>query len=257
MEIVIIAIVAAFASLLTFFSGFGLGTILTPVFVIFFPVEIAIALTGIVHFLNNIFKSILTFKNINWRIGFKFGIPAIIGAFIGAQVLLYMLDTPVIHSYSINERIFEITPVKLVVAALMLFFALFEIIPFLKALEFKENKLYIGGLISGFFGGFSGNQGALRSAFLLRTGLSKEGFIATGIFIACLVDLTRLPIYLGRMSTTNIQDNFLLLVVAILAAFMGAFIGSKLLKKIKLAFIQWTVSIMIFILAIALGAGLL
>lgn len=257
MEIIIIAIVAAIASLLTFFSGFGLGTILTPFFVIFFPVEIAIALTGIVHFLNNIFKGVLTFKNINWRIGLKFGIPAIIGAFIGAQVLLYMVKVPVLYSYIINERIFEITPVKLVIAVLMIFFALFEIIPFLKALQFKENKLYIGGLISGFFGGVSGNQGALRSAFLLRTGLTKEAFIATGIFIACLVDITRLPIYLGRMAKTNIQDNILLLVVAVLAAFTGAFIGSKLLKKIKLAFIQWTVSLMIFILAIALAAGLL
>ena len=56
MELFVIAAVALIASLLTFFSGFGLGTILTPVLVIFFPVEIAIALTGIVHLLNNFFK---------------------------------------------------------------------------------------------------------------------------------------------------------------------------------------------------------
>ena len=56
MEILIIAIVAFLAALLTFFSGFGLGTILTPVMLIFFPPEIAISLTGIVHFCNNIFK---------------------------------------------------------------------------------------------------------------------------------------------------------------------------------------------------------
>ena len=59
MEIVIISIVALFASLLTFFSGFGLGTILMPVFAIFFPVEIAIALTGIVHLLNNPLTEVL------------------------------------------------------------------------------------------------------------------------------------------------------------------------------------------------------
>ena len=54
MEFLIIAIVACGASLLTFFSGFGLGTILTPVFIFFFPLDVAIALTGIVHFLNNL-----------------------------------------------------------------------------------------------------------------------------------------------------------------------------------------------------------
>ena len=53
MEILIISVVAFFAAILTFFSGFGLGTILTPVMMIFFPVEIAVAFTGIVHFSNN------------------------------------------------------------------------------------------------------------------------------------------------------------------------------------------------------------
>jgi len=35
MEFIIVALFALFASLLTFFSGFGLGTILTPVFALF------------------------------------------------------------------------------------------------------------------------------------------------------------------------------------------------------------------------------
>jgi acyl-CoA reductase-like NAD-dependent aldehyde dehydrogenase len=41
--------------------------------------------------------------------------------------------------------------------------------------------LPVGGLLSGFFGGLSGHQGALRSVFLLRAGLTKESFIATGV----------------------------------------------------------------------------
>ena len=44
MYILIISLVTFFAALLTFFSGFGLGTILTPVMLIFFPPEIAISL---------------------------------------------------------------------------------------------------------------------------------------------------------------------------------------------------------------------
>ena len=50
MEVVIISLVAFLAAILTFFSGFGLGTILTPIMMIYFPVEIAVAFTGIVHF---------------------------------------------------------------------------------------------------------------------------------------------------------------------------------------------------------------
>ena len=55
MEIILISLAAFLTAILTFFSGFGLGTILMPVFAIFFPIDIAIALTGVVHFANNLF----------------------------------------------------------------------------------------------------------------------------------------------------------------------------------------------------------
>jgi uncharacterized membrane protein YfcA len=68
MEIALITLVALGASLLTFFSGFGLGTILTPFMAIFFPVETAIALTGIVHLLNNLFKFVLVRRHVDWPV---------------------------------------------------------------------------------------------------------------------------------------------------------------------------------------------
>jgi hypothetical protein len=257
MEIIIISLVALIASLLTFFSGFGLGTILTPVLVIFFPVEIAIALTGIVHLLNNLFKIVLVGKQINWRVGIKFGIMSVIGAFLGAKLLLYLSNDIVLYSYNLHGKMVAITLIKLIISILMIVFALFEAVPMLKKIQFNENKLYIGGIISGFFGGLSGNQGALRSMFLLRCGLSKENFIATGILIACMVDFTRLSVYFSRLSKIPIQDNLTVLFSAVVSAFAGAYIGSKLLKKITLNFVQYTVTIMIILLAIGLGTGLL
>ena len=49
---VIIAVTSVFASLLTYISGFGLGTLLLPVFSLFFDIEVAIAATAIVHLFN-------------------------------------------------------------------------------------------------------------------------------------------------------------------------------------------------------------
>lgn len=257
MQIFIIALVALVASLLTFFSGFGLGTILTPVLVIFFPVEVAIALTGIVHLLSNFFKIGLVGKQINWQVGIKFGATAIIGAFIGAALLLMFSNNSPLYTYTLNDKLFSITAIKLIISALMIVFALFEVVPALKNIQFSENKLYAGGLVSGFFGGLSGNQGALRSMFLIRSGLTKEGFIATGILIACVVDLTRLSVYFSRLSSVNIQDNLTVLITAVCSAFAGAYIGSKLLKKVTLNFVQRTVTVMIILLAIGLGTGLI
>ena len=78
MEIIIISAAALIVAILTFFSGFGLGTILTPVFMIFFPTDLAIALTGVVHFFNNIFKLFLVGKNADKSVLLRFGIPAVI-----------------------------------------------------------------------------------------------------------------------------------------------------------------------------------
>ena len=62
---------------------------------------------------------------------------------------------------------------------------------------------------------------------------------------------------MSRLSSINIQDNLTVLIAAVLSACIGAYIGSKLLKKITLNFVQWTVTIMIMLLAIGLGTGLL
>lgn len=257
MEIIIISVVAFVTAILTFFSGFGLGTILTPVFIVFFPVEVAITLTGIVHFGNNIFKLFIVRRNFNKEVLLRFGIPAVIFAFIGAYILLLIPNMEAICSYSLFGKTFKIFPLKLLIALLLLFFAIIDLIPFFNKLQFNRNKLPIGGALSGFFGGLSGSQGALRSAFLIRAGLSKEAFIATTVMISCFVDFTRLGVYSTRLLKIDFSDNLPLLISATLSAMCGAFIGNKLLKKVTLHFLQITVAIMLVILAIALGLGLI
>lgn len=256
MELLIIGIASLLASLLTFFTGFGLGTMLMPVFAIFFPVDVAVALTGVVHLLNNIFKLFLVGNKADRGVVLRFGIPAIIAAFLGAWILLRISGLAPLYSYQIGEREFSVTPVKLTVAILLVVFALMESVPRLKKIEFGRDKMMIGGALSGFFGGLSGHQGALRSAFLVRAGLSKEAFIATGVIIACMIDLARLTVYFNRYISKGIRENTTLLVVATLAAFAGAFLGTLLLKKITFSLIQKIVTIMLLLLAIALGAGL-
>jgi uncharacterized membrane protein YfcA len=82
MSYLIICLAALISSGLTLFSGFGLGTLLMPVFAVFFPVEIAIALTAIVHFLNNLFKLALLGKHADKTVVLKFGIPAFVTALL-------------------------------------------------------------------------------------------------------------------------------------------------------------------------------
>ncbi|MEW6654540.1 MAG: sulfite exporter TauE/SafE family protein [Bacteroidota bacterium] len=256
MEYVIICIVALFASILTFFSGFGLGTILLPVFAFFFSIEEAIALTGIVHFSNNIFKFFLVGKSADREVLVKFGLPAVLASFAGAWFLIYLSELPSVYTYNIGSMLFEISPVKAVIAVILIFFSLLEVIPGLNNLHFGKDKLPLGGVLSGFFGGLSGIQGAVRSAFLIKCGLTKEGFIATGVVIAILIDLTRLTIYSTGIIKADLLEHAPMMILAIVSALAGALLGKKLLKKVTLKFVQNIVASTLIVIAIALGFGL-
>lgn len=251
MEYFIIVIVAFGASMLTFFAGFGLGTLLTPAFILFLPVELAVAATAVVHFLNNLFKLVLIGKQVDWRVTLKFGLPAIIGAYFGAQLLasLSKLDT------SIQVLGQATTLINMLIAVLILFFSLFELIPKLSKIQLHPKWLMPGGIISGFFGGLSGHQGALRSAFLLKTGLSKEAFIATGVMIACLIDTIRISTYLSTFNTQRIEESINLIMLATLSAFIGALIGKKILKKVTINSLQTLVGTLMMLIAILLFFG--
>lgn len=256
-EYITICLFAFLGSGLTFFSGFGLGTILVPVFALFFPLEIAISLTAVVHFLNNLFKLFLVGKNIDRNILIRFGIPAIVSAFLGAFVLTLISEMEPLFSYSIFNKTADITIVKMIIGILLAFFALFDLVPALSKLNFNQKYIPLGGFLSGFFGGLSGNQGALRSAFLIRANLSKEQFIATGVAIAVLIDISRLAIYSSDIMKQHSNLDYLLLSLATLSAFLGAFLGNRLLKKITIQFLQRFVGIVLLIFSALLITGIL
>lgn len=257
MSYLIICTVALLASALTFFSGFGLGTLLLPAFALFFPIEQAVALTAVVHFLNNLFKLALTGRNADRDVVLRFGLPAIAMSFLGAWVLVWLSSIAPVFSYSAFDRLISITPVKLVVGLLLLLFASLDLLPRFRDMSFGKQYMPLGGLLSGFFGGLSGMQGALRSAFLSRAGLSKEAFIATGVVIACLIDFSRLAIYSASLVRESAQFNYSLLVAAILAAFAGAVLGNRYLRKMTMPSIQRIVAVMLFAVALGLISGLL
>jgi uncharacterized membrane protein YfcA len=257
MEYFIICFAALLGSGLTLFSGFGLGTILVPVFALFFPIEIAIALTAIVHFLNNLFKLILVGRNADKSIVLRFGIPAVFSALLGAYLLTLLTDLKPLLQYSIGVRQQEIMPIKLVIAILIIAFVLFDYIPRFANLQFDKKYLVLGGVLSGFFGGISGNQGALRSAFLIKANLKKEVFIATGVVIACLIDVFRLTIYSKQIIKLDSNLDYTLLLSATISAFLGAYFGNKLTKKVTFKLIQHITTVMLLTIALLLGVGLI
>lgn len=257
LELTIIAAVALIASFLSFFSGFGLGTLLLPAFALFVPLELAIALTAIVHLLNNAFKLILIGKHTHVKTLILFGIPSLIFALLGSWTLVHLVELPTLATYTLNDQTFDIKLVNVVIASLIIAFALLELLPSFSQKHFPLTSLPLGGIFSGFFGGLSGHQGAIRSLFLIRLNFTKERYIATCAAISCLVDVARLLIYSYGFHFALISANFSTLATACLFAFLGALIGNLLIHKITITSIQILVSLMLMTLATLIGLGIL
>ncbi len=260
MALWVVALVALAASALTFYSGFGLGTLLLPAMAAFMPVEAAVAGTAIVHMANNATKGILLLWRADWSVAWRFGLPAIVAAWIGARVLVAVGAMPQIGTWSAAGHTFGVTPIKLVVGALLASFAILEVVPLLDRLRYSPAWLPIGGLLSGFFGGLSGFQGAFRSAVLVKAGLPKEAFLGTGVAIALAVDATRLAGYLwpppaGLLAA--LDGDFGPVLVGVAAALAGTLIGNRMLAKVTLPAIQKLVATLLLVLAAALAAGLI
>jgi uncharacterized protein len=243
------------------FSGFGLGTVLMPAFALFFPLPVAIAATAVVHLANNIFKAILVGKKADWQMVLRFALPGAAAAILGAWILTLISNITVAFTYSIGAGKYEINIIKLIIGLLIIVFAFLDLFPRLQKLSFDRKYLLIGGVLSGFFGGLSGNQGVFRSAFLIKSGLDKDAFIGTGTVSAVIIDIARLLVYgvsfYTLKFTTISKDTYGFIAAAIIAAFAGSFIGTRLVKKITLRAIKMIVGIMLIFIGIGMVSGLI
>ncbi len=257
MTILVICVVAFLASGLTFFSGFGLGTLLLPAFVLFYPVEQAVALTAIVHFLNGLFKLVLVGRYADRMILIRFGFPAVLASLLGAWLLVRLASTAPLIEYSIFSHSLQVRPAGFAIGILLFVFSLMELLPSLGKLSFPPKYLSFGGFLTGLFGGLSGMQGALRSAFLSKVGLTKEAFIATGAVIATLIDVSRIGVYLPAFLAQEGGIDYWIIGAAVISAFAGAYLGNKFLKKITMDSIQRIVATMLFLIAVCLMVGII
>ncbi|HEX2579871.1 MAG TPA: sulfite exporter TauE/SafE family protein [Rhabdochlamydiaceae bacterium] len=253
MEYFFIAVSAFLASLVTFYSGFGLATLLMPVIAVFVPLPLAIGLTAIVHLVHSVLRAGLLWKAIHWDIVFRFGIPALMAVLPGALVLQQLSHFAPLKKYTVWGFHGEISLLHLFIGVLLILFASMERFP----QKIGVKNLMLGGILSGFFGGLSGNQGAIRSAFLIQTRLSKEAFIGTNALIGAVVDLFRIAVYSWSFGQLLVHIDKPLLGTALGGALAGIFLGMTVLKKVTIAFIQRLILTLLYFLGTLLVLGLI
>ena len=229
----LVYLIVFLAAALALFSGFGLGTILTPVFILFFDIKIAIFFVAIVHLLNNLLKLILFRQHIDLTILKRFGFAAVVGSFLGALGQVYMINAVL----------------QYIVGFVLIILGLQEWVPAKFQFRIPKSIDPIGGFLSGLLGGLVGNQGAIRSAFLLNYEISKEAFIATGVVLACIIDLIRIPIYWFSYAHAQIT-NWSALLPLIAFTFLGTLAGKPLLKYFSVSQFRKLVAALVILIGV-------
>ncbi len=216
-------------------AGFGLGTTLTPLFLFVYDVKTAVFLVAIVHFANGMFRLALFRTHVDRRLVVRFGLLAVVGGVTGS----------VLQKHVANPALEAGLGVLLVVLGGV------ALVPVRAGWRFPPRLDPLGGFLSGLLGGLIGNQGALRSGYLLNYALPKEAFIATGTSIACLVDVSRIPVYLYNYHA-DLSGAWPYLTVVIVAAWSGTFAGKRLVEKLSTRWFRTLVAVLLVLTGIAL-----
>jgi uncharacterized membrane protein YfcA len=211
----VLGVVAIVAGAVAAVSGFGIGSLLTPLLLLSMPAAHAVPVLAIPHALATSIRWLRLRADVDPMTFRQFGIASAVGGLAGA-VLQSRLSSPVL---------------TLVLAVLLLSAGASELAR--RRIPLPQTPFWrlLGGILSGLFGGLVGNQGGIRAAALLGFQLQPRQLVATATASALLVDLARVPIYFASAGRV-IEEATPLWLAASLGVTIGTFIGVPILSRI-------------------------
>ena len=217
MEFLALAFVVAFlAAALTVPAGFGLSTMLTPMVLLIMGPHEAVAVAAVVHGAHNAGKFLALRDSVDFSAFRHYGIWLVVGAVIGAALQSKVPQGPLLA----------------LIGAFLILLPLLTLSESWTGIRIPEANDRIGGFGSGFMGGLSGHQGALRAMFLTRRLPDKMAYAATASVLALCVDLSRIPVYLF-FRPEEIVEHFQITILLDVAALLGARAGKRWLESMK------------------------
>jgi uncharacterized protein len=200
----VVGLVAILAGAVAAVSGFGIGSLLTPLLLLSMPVAHAVAVLAIPHAVATTIRWLRLRADVDPMTFQQFGI------------LQSRLNSPIL---------------TLVLAVLLLSAGVSELAR--RRIPLPQTPFWrlLGGMLSGFFGGLVGNQGGIRAAALLGFQLQPRQLVATATASALLVDLARIPIYFASAGRV-IAESTPLWLAASLGVTIGTFLGVPVLSRI-------------------------
>jgi uncharacterized protein len=233
-----LALLAVVAGAVAAVSGFGIGSLLTPALTASLGTKIAVAVVAVPHAVATAVRLWSMRSSVDRAVLMTFGTASAIGGIVGA--LAYAtFASPVL---------------TLVLGILLILSGLPELVGWSGRFDFGGRWSVLAGAISGLFGGLVGNQGGVRSAALLRFGLSRESIVATATATALIVDAARLPVYVAT-SGAEMAANLPLVALLTIGVVAGTLLGVPILRRLPEPLFRRLLAVLLVLLGLGLIAS--
>ncbi len=196
-------------------SGFGIGSIMTPLLAAWVGTKLAVAVVSVPHFIGTSLRFVVIREHVNRHVLWSFGITSATGGLLGAVLHIWLRS--VILGYLLG--------------VLLIFAGVMGITGLAARMKFGRRAAWIAGALSGMFGGLVGNQGGIRSAALLGFSLERDQFVATATAIALMVDVCRMPVY-AALQYRQVLEQWPLILIGTLGVVIGTLSGKWMLSRI-------------------------
>jgi hypothetical protein len=211
---ILLAAAALVAAAIAAVTGFGIGSLLTPVLGVEVGTKLAVAAVAIPHFVATAQRFWILRRHVDRRLLLGFGVTSAAGGLAGA----------LLHAWVSSPALGIVFGVLLVAAGIS------ELTGWIGRVHWGRRSAWVAGGVSGVLGGLVGNQGGIRSASMLGFEVPKESFVATATAIGLCVDIARLPVYLATQGR-DILAIWQPLLAATLAVIAGTVLGTRLLTR--------------------------
>ena len=229
-------VAAVVAGAIASVAGFGIGSVLTPLFAASVGTKLAVAAISIPHFIGTAIRFWRLRASVDRRVLWSFGITSAAGGLVGA----------LLQSRAASRQL------TIVFGALLIFVGISGLTGLAQRMRFHGPLAWIAGALSGMFGGLVGNQGGIRSAALLGFDLPRDAFVATATAIGLFVDVARMPVYIATQHAALLSLS-LEIAIAIAGVIVGTLFGTRLLKRIP----EKTFRVVVSVLILGLGIYML
>lgn len=214
-------------------TGFGIGSLLTPVLALETGTKVAVAAIAIPHFVATAQRFWMLRRHVDRRVLLGFGVASAVGGLAGALV----------HTRVSSREL------ALVFGALLILAGVSELTGWMRRVRWGPGAAWVAGVLSGALGGLVGNQGGIRSAGLLGFHVPQEAFVATATAIGLFVDGARLPVYLATQ-WREIAAAWPFVLVATAGVVIGTAVGTPVLSRLPPRLFRGILGVLLVVLGI-------